>query len=129
MSNVTQLIILIAVPLAAAALLVAGYALFVNSRRGRLSGGEPGPASAQIADARLDEGERPASLVSEQIEQMVRARLAEHPDLADVSLDFGAAGDGSIDIWVSGEQYDNPDDIPDERIREAIRAAVEAFNQ
>jgi hypothetical protein len=80
-------------------------------------------------DARYEGTERPASLVSEQIEEMVKQRLAEHTDLTDVEMDFGTMPDGTIDIWVNGEQFDDVEDIPDDRIREAIKAAVEEFNR
>lgn len=96
--------------------------------RQRRSMDAPAPANPAIADARLDPGERASSLVAEQIEEMVRRRLQAYPDLADVALDFGTVRDGTIDIWVDGDQYDDPEDIPDERIREAIKAAVEEFN-
>lgn len=76
-----------------------------------------------------ESGERMASAASEQIEFMVRQRLAGHPDLAETAIDFGSQEDGSLAIWVAGQKYSDPASIPDERIREAVQAAVEEFNQ
>ncbi len=108
-------------------LLVALLAVFISSRRSKTQ--EPFSTRLMVADAKVEEYERPSSIVSEQIEEMVKGRLAQYPDLADTVLDFGTAADGTIDIWVNKKQYDNVDDIPDERIRTAIKEAVEEFNK
>jgi hypothetical protein len=80
-------------------------------------------------DARVDQYERTSSMASEQIEEMVRRRLEQYPDLADTVFDFGTMADGTVDVWVNSKQYDDPEDIPDERIRKAIQEAVEEFNR
>lgn len=111
-----------------ALMIVAIFALLVAGRRipeARLSGKN----RDLTRDAKYEGTERPASLVSEQIEEMVKQRLAEHPDLTDVEMDFGTMPDGTIDIWVNGEQFDDVEDIPNDRIREAIKAAVGEFNR
>jgi hypothetical protein len=108
-------------------LLVALLAVFFFSRRSKAQ--EPFSTRLMVADAKVEEYERPSSMVSEQIEEMVKGRLAQYPDLADTVLDFGTVADGTIDIWVNKKQYDNVDDIPDERIRTAIKEAVEEFNR
>jgi hypothetical protein len=80
-------------------------------------------------DAKLEKLERPASLVSEQIEEMAKSKLAVYPDLVDTILDFGTMPDGTIDIWVNKKQYDNVEDIADLRIKDAIKEAVQQFNK
>jgi hypothetical protein len=124
MPQLVQLAILIGVLLLLA---IALFAWFV-ARRGSSPAKLPDDTQAMIPDAQVEQYERPASLVAEQIEGMVRHKLEQYPDLADVVLDFGAMPDGTIDIWVNRRQYDNPEDIPDERIRQAIKEAVEQFN-
>ncbi len=81
-----------------------------------------------LPDAHLDKGEEQASPISEQIEGMVRKRLAKYPDLAEQMVDFGSAADGSLEIWIADKRYVSVDDIPDARVREAIAEAVKEFN-
>lgn len=81
-----------------------------------------------LPDAHLDKNEEQASPSSEQIEGMVRKRLAEYPDLAKQVVDFGTAEDGSLEIWIADKRYTSVDDIPDERVRDAISEAVKEFN-
>lgn len=83
----------------------------------------------QVSQARIEGDEKPASLISEQIEEMVRAELAQHTDLAGAELDFGTGPDGSLEIWFNGQQYASADLIPDQRVRSAITRAVETFNR
>lgn len=73
--------------------------------------------------------ERVASAASERIEFLVRQRLAGHPDLAEKTIDFGTQEDGTLGIWIEGEKYEDPESIPDERIRSAVREAVSEFNE
>jgi hypothetical protein len=88
------------------------------------------PKSAEaIADARMEAEELTASVVSEQIEEMVRQRLIKYPEYAGVKLDFGTSADGSLQIWIDGERYDDLEEIPDTSIREAIKDAVAEFNR
>jgi hypothetical protein len=81
-----------------------------------------------LPDAHLENDEEQASPISEQIEEMVRIRLAEYPDLTEQVVDFGTAADGSLEIWIADKRYTSVDDIPDSRVRDAISEAVEAFN-
>jgi hypothetical protein len=83
---------------------------------------------ALTPDAKVEVAERPASLIAEQIEEMVKKKLESYPDLADTVFDFGTDAKGEIDIWVNKKRYDQVEDIADERIREAIKAAVATFN-
>lgn len=108
-------------------LVLALFAWFVANRSSRMKG-TPKEAQAMISDAKVESYERPSSVVAEQIEETVKRKLVEFPDLADTALDFGSMPDGTIDIWVNEHQYDDIKDIPDERIRKAIQEAVEKFN-
>jgi hypothetical protein len=108
-------------------LVVALLAWFIASRGSQVKGPSK-EVQAMIGDAKVDSNERPSSVVAEQIEEMVKRKLADYPDLADTVLDFGSMPDGTIDIWVNKNQYDDVKDIPDERVRKAIQEAVEKFN-
>lgn len=83
---------------------------------------------AGITDATLEPGERQASMISEQIEEMVKMDLAQHPDLSDISLDFGTGEDGGLEIWLDGEKYSEVSAVPNDRIRVSIEKAVNSFN-
>jgi hypothetical protein len=82
----------------------------------------------QLPHAKLDEGEEVAEPISEEIEELARRKLASEYGMSDVELDFGTGGDGSLEIWVGGDCYDSYDKIPDSRIRDSIKAAVEEYN-
>ncbi|NIS83549.1 MAG: hypothetical protein GTO14_25880 [Anaerolineales bacterium] len=82
-----------------------------------------------IKDARISGQEFAASLTSEQIEEMVKARLTEYPDLAEVGFDFATGDDGSLLICIGEMSYREVTEIPDARIRKAIEEAVEEFNR
>ncbi len=115
----------VALGLAIAFLLLIWSTLLRRRRRGTAT-----PDSLEaVSDAKLEEGERPAALVSEQIEEMVKNSLSDHPDLSQVKLDFGTAPNGTLQIWVDGTQYESAEAIPDERIRDAIASAVRSFNR
>ncbi len=112
------------------ALIFVVVVLLILVRRARIrSASEPSPIMARVADARLEPDERLSSIVAEQIEEMVKRKLAQYPDLANLSIDFGTMSDGTIDIWLDDQQYNDPEEIPDQRIREAIKAAVAEFNR
>ena len=111
-------------------LLLVIWAIVVRRRTKEIEEGELPPESlSAISEAKIEPNEQAASLVSEQIEEMVKRRLASYPDLADVKLDFATAPDESLVVWVNDQSYSDIDQIPDERIRSAISEAVESFNQ
>jgi hypothetical protein len=100
----------------------------VLSRRAT-SGPRPAPESQQwVAEAQVETGERPSAPVSEEIEELSRAKLAAYPDLARVKLDFANAADGSLEIWVDQVHYHSVDEVPDERLRRAVQQAVQEWN-
>ena len=80
-------------------------------------------------DARLDEGERPAAIISEQIEEQVKVILEAQGKLHDRKIDFATGADGSLEIWIDDVCYKDVDQIPDEDIRAAVAKAVADFNR
>jgi hypothetical protein len=90
---------------------------------------EPGEALSEVAEARIDEGERISTLVSEQVEERVKEILKAEGSLLANDIDFATAADGSLEFWVNEKRYSSLDDIPDEAIRNAVRKAVEEFNR
>ncbi len=127
LSNVVGLLIGLLIGIV---LLLVIWAIVVRRRTKEIDEGELPPESLEaVSDAKIEPNEQAASLVSEQIEQMVKQRLASYPDLADVKLDFATGTDESLVVWVNDQSYTDIDQIPDERIRSAISEAVETFNQ
>ena len=111
-------------------LLLIIWAIVVRRRTKEIEEGELHPESLDaVSEAKIEPNEQAASLVSEQIEEMVKQRLASYPDLAEVKLDFATAPDESLVVWVNDQSYSDIDQIPDDRIRSAISEAVETFNQ
>lgn len=108
-------------------LLLVVWTLIVRTRWGKKSG--LGKDLEMVDDAKLEEGEKPASLVSEQIEERVKQILTAKGLTMGHEIDFGSAADGSLEIWVDGVAYVNVGDIPDTAIREAVGEAVEEFNR
>ncbi len=106
------------------------WAIVVRRKTAQVESGEGPPESlSAVSEAKIEADELPASLVGEQIEEMVKQRLASYPDLADVKLDFATGSDESLVIWVNDQSYTDMDQIPDDRIRAAISEAVETFNR
>ena len=106
------------------------WAMVVRRKTAQVEAGEVPPESlSAVSEAKIEADELPASLVGEQIEEMVKQRLASYPDLADVKLDFATGPDESLVIWVNDQSYTDIDRIPDDRMRAAISEAVETFNR
>lgn len=101
--------------------------LIVRSRRAR--GFKSGEALEQVMDARLEKGERPATIISEQIEEQVKEILKAEGKMLDQEIDFATGADGSLEIWIQGVCYKEVDEIPDENVRAAVKKAVEDFNR
>lgn len=102
------------------------WILIVRSRRSRDF--KSGEALQAIMDARLDEGERKATIISEQIEENVKEILKADEAISETKIDFASAADGSLEIWIDNQRYVAIDEIPNEKIRAAIAKAVEEFN-
>ncbi|MCC6905626.1 MAG: hypothetical protein IT326_07255 [Anaerolineae bacterium] len=98
-------------------------------RRGAQMDDDARGLQAIAPEARLEAGERLASLTAEQVEGIVRTKLVDYLRDSQTTLDFGPAPDGGLAFWVNGAAYPAPDDIPDQTIREAIREAVAQLNR
>ena len=126
----SSVVLVLVVLVLAMVLLLVLWAVLVRRRTAEIEESEVPPESLDaVSEAKYEASEQEASLVSEQIEEMVKSRLAAYPDLADVKLDFATAPDESLQIWVNDQSYSDVNQIPDERIRSAIAEAVEAFNR
>lgn len=128
--EISTLVGLLAALLIGIVVLLAAWAVLVRRRTAEIEEGEIAPESlSAVSEAQLEAGELPASLVSEQIEEMVKQQLATYPDLTDLKLDFATGPDESLVIWINDQSYADINQIPDERVRSAISEAVESFNR
>lgn len=76
-----------------------------------------------------DLGEKLAAPFAEQIEDILRAKIKADPALQKYEIDLATGANQSLEIWVDGEAYPSVDDLPDERLKEAFRSAVEKWNE
>jgi hypothetical protein len=112
-------------------LLLLGAYYFSSRRSTRIPARKPETVKPAWAAglSTMAEGEEIASPAAETIESLAQERLQKHPDLAGMRLDFGTASSGELEIWVGAERYTTIESIPDDRIRQAISEAVQAFNR
>lgn len=75
-----------------------------------------------------DEGEKLAAPFAEQIEDILRAKVKADPALRKYEIDLATSANQALEIWVDGKAYASADDLPDERLKEAFRSAVEKWN-
>jgi hypothetical protein len=101
---------------------------FLQSREVKRPSQTPG-SLRMVEGARLEKGERRASIVSEQIEEAVRTRMARDPSLALRRIDFATGADGGLEIWLDEVAYRSVSEIPDPRIRQIVEEAVAGFNR
>lgn len=76
-----------------------------------------------------DQGEALASPFAEQIEDILMAKLAAHPELQQYKVDLGTAADGSLKISVNGTIYKNISDIPNEELQAVFNEAIEDWKK
>ncbi len=119
----------IAVGVVGAVLLIVFIAWNIIVRRRRVAYHYTPSSLDDVADAQIEKGEFSSSIISEQIEEKVKQILEEQGLSLGDELDFGTASDGSLQIWVSGQAYDELDEIPDSSVRDAVKKAVDEFNQ
>jgi len=81
--------------------------------------------SIQLYDQ--DPGEQVAAPFAEQIEDILQAHLSSDPVLATTHVDLGTAPGGDLEIWVDGERYTDVGQIPNERLCQAFREAIEQW--
>lgn len=100
---------------------------FLHGRRFELH--EGGKHYIYKPNRKDNENDVSASFSSEQIEELVKSRLAEYPDLLDTHFDFRTSAGGMLEIVIGERTYQDVDQIPDERVRQAIAEAVAEFNR
>jgi hypothetical protein len=76
-----------------------------------------------------EHGERLAAPFAEQIEDIVRAKLQANPELQEYKIDFGTDKDHTLEIWVNEKKYKNISELPDERLKQAMREAIQQFQK
>jgi hypothetical protein len=76
-----------------------------------------------------DSGEHLAAPFAEQIEDILRANLEKDPHLKQFEFDLGTSPDGGLEIWVNGQVYNEIEALPDKRLKQAFRKAVEKWNK
>ena len=120
---------LLAVVLAVVLIALLLIAWRINVGRELAEGQDHQPKSLeQLEQAKLEPGEGRAALIVEQVEEMVRTELAE-TNQSKVNIDFSTAADGSLRIIFNGQEYSDPMEFPDARVRQAVLRAVNRFNQ
>jgi hypothetical protein len=76
-----------------------------------------------------EHGERLAAPFAEQIEDIVRAKLQASPELQEYKIDFGTDKDHTLEIWVNEKKYKSISELPDERLKQAMREAIQQFQK
>lgn len=76
-----------------------------------------------------DKGEKMAAPFAEQIEDILHARLKSDVELARLHVDLGTSAKGDLEIWVDGARYTGIDALPDERLQQAFREAIQKWEQ
>jgi hypothetical protein len=71
----------------------------------------------------------PPNSILDQIEKVLQRNLAKEPDLAARRIHIGAAGDGSLLIEVDWSTYKSAEEVPEERIRNVIKAAIQEWER
>jgi hypothetical protein len=85
----------------------------------------PSPASKPAAPSTAEDDEPPAppeSIVA-QVDSVLQARLFG-TSLADKGVRLQESLEGGVLVWVGINKYEGIDDVPDEQIKAAIRAAI-----
>ncbi len=125
--------VIIAVVVIAIVLVLLSVALRVGSARLLGAALRPPPSppkSLPTVGETIPPRERPeASIAAEQIEGLVRSRMAQEPGLANRRIDFTTGPDGGLEIWLDDASYASVDEIPDPRIRAIVAEAVASYNR
>jgi hypothetical protein len=80
---------------------------------------EPLPSNAPI----------PSSSFIDEIETILQEKLGRLSPPLSTEVHVTTSAENSLQIQVGGQVYGNPDDIPDPRIRDVIRAAVQEWER
>lgn len=127
MSGLSDLAITVLVALGALILLFIAWNLILR-RRKEVQFHTPASLD-DVSEAKIEGSELRSSLISEEIEERAKNILKEQGSSLAEEIDFGTASDGSLRIWYKDQAYSDPDEIPDEAIRNAVAKAVEEFNK
>ena len=84
---------------------------------------------SDTASFNREAGERLAAPFAEQIEDILHAKLDNDPYLKQFEVDLGTSPDGSLEIWVNGQLYNEVESLPDKRLKQAFRQAVDQWNK
>lgn len=76
-----------------------------------------------------DAGEKLASPFAEQIEDILQAKIKGDAHLSQFEIDLGSDQKGSLEIWVDGNMYSDIDSLPDERLKQAFKEAIEIWEK
>ena len=78
-----------------------------------------------------EHGERLASAFAEQIEDIMRAKIQADPELVEMgyAIDFGTDADHTLEVWVNEKKYKSISELPDERLKKAMRESVRQWNK
>lgn len=76
-----------------------------------------------------DHGEKLAAPFTEQIEDVFRAKIKADPALEHYEIDFGTSDSHALEIWVNGKKYPGINELPDARLKRAMRQAVGQFKK
>ncbi len=71
----------------------------------------------------------PANSILDQIEKVLQRNLLKDPDLVARRIHIGAAADGSLLIEVDWSTYKAAEDVPEERVRNTIKASIQEWER
>ncbi|MBI5566785.1 MAG: hypothetical protein HY870_17930 [Chloroflexi bacterium] len=71
----------------------------------------------------------PAGSILDQIEKVLQRSLLKEPDLTARRIHIGAATDGSLLIEVDWSQYKTAEEVPETRVRNLIKAAIQEWER
>lgn len=90
----------------------------------------PAPVPAARADAppakANDEAAAPPSSIVAQIDEILQAQLAGTP-LVERAVRLQESPEGGVIVWVGMDKYEGIEDVPDDQIKAALRAAITAW--
>jgi hypothetical protein len=71
----------------------------------------------------------PAGSILDQIEKVLQRNLLQDPELTSRRIHIGAAADGSLLIEVDWSTYRSAEEVPEVRVREIIKAAIQEWER
>lgn len=86
-------------------------------------------ALAQASPATKSKYPAPAGSILDQIEKVLQQNLIKDPVLAQRRVHVGAAADGSLLVEVDWDTYTSADDVPDDRVRQLIKASIREWER